>query len=556
MNKFFRSEQGYALILTLIFLPIFVGVGLLVIDVGRANNATQDHQAAADALALAGAAELDGSTGSMVRAQNAMTAITNTVSFLNLPPSGTTTSLTYDKTAAPFEVTFLRAIPTLDSTPIDRAYLAANVARNDAEARYVHVISKSLPVKTFFKDFVTGNKTDITVGGVAVATQNRSTCDLAPVFMCNPYSGDPSKTAKQKLLEAWSSGALHGRMVKLSLDPSNAPPGPGNVGFLSTNSGPGAKKLAAALAGTIYPVCVRDTGTVDLETTEPGAKSSAIAGFNTRFDIHSNVFGGDFSETGLYPPANNVRKGYYKSGGGPAACVTNPVDDDDVSQDFADSAATPTTVAQAPMFSDNVSPATDLGSGYENVMRQGAWNFSESAPDESGTYTYPSYWQKMYPLASYPNIGFDSKTHPNYINLINNEFGGREPSRYQVYKYEMTHKADGTVATQLSDSLAWNATSAGGELAKPQCYQKTIPNDVKDRRLMFVAVVDCITYSSAGRTDVPVDALAEVFLVNPIKEGSGKEPGSETMDFEFVDISEQSNGSVNKYLRTDIVLVR
>lgn len=552
MRNFLRSERGYVLILTLIFMPVFIGIGLLVIDIGRGNNAQQDHQAAADALALAGAKELDGELDSIDRARAAMALVSNTVSFLNVNPSSSTQTLTYTAgSTTPFNVIFLQNIPASDDTPIDLTYAQANVANNGTEARYVYVFSRSDSLRSFFFNPLTRATEDVPVGAVAVATLNRSTCDLAPIFMCNPYVGDINKTSKQKLLESFQAGNLHGRMVKLSSSPASAKPGPGNIGYLRTSGKRGAAQLAAALAGEPYPECVNLSPTV---TTQTGAVTSASVGFNTRFDIHAPNFGGIFGASGDFPPANNVRKGWLKNGGGPGTCVTNPA---------------PFDYTKAPVFSDNRDPATDLAGGFSNVMRQGPWNFSQSitvdvqtSPTKTDTITYPPYWQTMYPVATYPNIGLQaplSVANQAMLAAMTSRPGSL-PSRFDVYNYEQTHDVNGNVTSVLADTLV-NIRSPGGspnppgEKGLPQCYSGGAPTGAIDRRTMFVAVVDCVTNDTRGSATVPVDLLAKIFLVNPL-DSTGGTPGSQSIDFEFVDVSEGSNGGLEEYLRQDAVLVR
>ncbi|MBC2837490.1 TadE/TadG family type IV pilus assembly protein [Paragemmobacter straminiformis] len=550
MRNFLRSERGYVLILTLIFMPVFIGIGLLVIDIGRGNNAQQDHQAAADALALAGAKELDGQTDSIDRAKAAMALVSNTVSFLNVNPATSTQTLTYTVgSTAPFNVIFLRNIPDSDDTPIDLAYAQANVANDGTEAQYVYVFSRSSSLRSFFFNPLTRTTEDVPVGAVAVATLSRSTCDLAPIFMCNPFVGDGAQSSKEKLLSAFLSGSLHGRMVKLVASPAASKPGPGNIGYLRTSGKRGAAQLAAALAGEPYPECVNLSPTV---TTQTGTVTSAGVGFNTRFDIHANNFGGIFGANGDFPPANNVRKGWIKNGA--SGCVTNPAAFD---------------YLKAPVFSDNRDPATDLGGGYSDVMRQGPWNFSQSitvdvrtSPTKVDTITYPPYWQTMYPIATYPNIGFAtplSVANQNMLAAMTSR-PGAEPSRYDVYRYEQTHDVNGNVVTNLADALVNERSPGGspnppGEKGLPQCYSGTAPTGGIDRRTMFVAVVDCATNDTRGSATVPVDLLAKIFLVNPL-ETSGNNPGSQSIDFEFVDVTEGSNGGLEEFLRQDAVLVR
>lgn len=563
MKNFLRAENGYALILTLVFMPIFVGIALLVIDMGRAQNAQQDHQAAADALALAGARELDGESDSIDRAKAAMTEVSNTVSFMTFGASANGQTLTYaEDSTSPFTVVFLKQIPEDDDDPIDLAFLQdpanyADDATEDALAKFVFVFARSESgLRTFFFAPSSGGRTNLPIAASAVATLRKSTCDLTPVFMCNPFIGDDDASSKEKLATAFANGDLHGRMVKLTTSVSGALPGPGNVGFLQTGTKPGggAVEVAAALAGDLYPVCVADDSQV---TTQTGEMTSVVRGFNTRFDIYDNGFGNDFKVNGLYYPANNVRKGWYegpKKNGTPATvgCVAKPIDEDLVEY------------LPAPIFSDNADPGTDLPDGYEDIMRSGPWNFARPVRDETGTKTYPSYWMSLY--NSYSALQLNDAVNnataaagadgiadedTNYTNLLA-KFGGREPSRYEVYQYEQTHNTSAAAST-LALSLA-ALPSAGKETGIPQC-RKTPPASAFDRRVMLVAIVDCATHATNGKKTVPVDMLAEVFLVNPLK-GSSKAPGSNSLDFEFIDLTENSNGSIDKYLREDVVLVR
>ena len=84
MKRILWDDRGYALVLTLLFMPVFIGLSLIIIDLGRGNNAHSDLQAAADALALAAAGELDGGPDSITRAKEAMAEVRNSVSFLSL----------------------------------------------------------------------------------------------------------------------------------------------------------------------------------------------------------------------------------------------------------------------------------------------------------------------------------------------------------------------------------------------------------------------------------------------------------------------------------------
>src|SRR5881396_3894914 len=67
-----RDERGAVLIYVSLALTVFMGFTALVIDGGRLFTLDTEMQSAADALALAGAAELDGNSDAITRADKAM----------------------------------------------------------------------------------------------------------------------------------------------------------------------------------------------------------------------------------------------------------------------------------------------------------------------------------------------------------------------------------------------------------------------------------------------------------------------------------------------------
>lgn len=543
MTAFFRSDRGFALVLTLIFLPVFIGVGLLVIDIGRGNGAQSDHQAAADALALAGARELDGLPDARLRAMQAMERIVNEVNFLGL--SGADLRIDLDYTAGgtdPFTVIFLKAIPATDDAPIDQAWVSANSAATDAEAGYVYVFSRARDLRTFFFNPVTRANQNVPIGATAVATLKTVTCDLVPLFICNPFA------TKDAFVAAYEAGDLHGRMLKLRDVPgagqaSAQAATPGNIGFLSVTEN-GAKALAVALAGVPYPQCIELD---DQVTTRPGAVNSAWEGFNTRFDVYA-ISGpptgsppavDDFRKTGAYGPARNVRKGWgYRTTGGGAANACNRVPVTDINS-IRTAAQVTDFYRRFPRMSDNV----DLDPVFGDFIRAGDWNLNRDVtidlPNDGidGPVTFPAYWNSLYgqTLGETEMAGISSRA-------------GLHPSRYDVYRWE--------IANDLLDTRSQGTTATNGERGANQCYSgPTSAQTLIDRRTMLVAVVDCgIPGGVKGRMDIAFDLLAKVFLVNP----GGTVPGNDsTLDIEIVGLSEnRSTGEIDEFLKNEVLLVR
>lgn len=576
-RRFLHDEDGYALALTLLFLPVFVGVGLLVIDIGRGNNAQSDLQAAADALALAGARELDGRSGAVADARAAMERVRNSVGFLSIAAKEPEV-LGYDATDAdgrPFFVAFLRAIPGdidpatgdpvpgNDDTPIDSTFVSnysatSDAATQDQYARYVLVQARAADLDPFFFLPLTRTAANVPVAATAVAKVESYSCDLAPFFICNPFG------SFQELEAENASGGLYGRLMRLSVHTGGSAAGPGNIGYLRID-GNGAGPTAEALAGKPYEQCVSLEATVD---TQPGTVTPAWVGFNTRFDMYSNNFGGPSGPMGVqgpYVPAENVRKGYRQQGGN-ACNVRSPTDEMGNIPDNAelaeyfglnpDGKINASHMADAaPFMSDNADP----GPSERPFIRQGSWNlFAPTEVEISPTAAriYPPYWQSAYndtltlaelkAISNHPQKDDAGLTSISAITALETSSGSPFVSRYDLYRYELQLMRSGELPT----------LRAGGEDNLPGCYADLPPPQgiPIDRRTMFVAIVDCDANTIAGAaTRVPVEGYAKMFLVRPVDENGP----DKTLDMELVDLSSRSGlGETEEFLKTEVVLVR
>src|SRR6185436_4585386 len=77
ISRFRRDDRGAVLIYVTLVMPVLVGFALLAVDAARLQNLQTSLQKGADALALAGAAELDRKPTAIERAD---AAIANLVS--------------------------------------------------------------------------------------------------------------------------------------------------------------------------------------------------------------------------------------------------------------------------------------------------------------------------------------------------------------------------------------------------------------------------------------------------------------------------------------------
>ncbi|RWM95750.1 MAG: hypothetical protein EOR85_24240, partial [Mesorhizobium sp.] len=305
VRAFWHDRRGVALILVSIMLPAIIGFSLLTIDMSRANNLHNDLQKGADAFSIAAAAELDGKSDSITRADRALaTLVSNQYNF-------TTTPGPQDLAAAGVTRRYLRSLPASDNLPI----VAGNVITdelNDANlARFVEVRVTPVGFAAIFPaSFLSGNTADnsFTIGAVSVAGFKSGVCNFTPVFICNPYENDPDG---HTLEEAAANVDLRRRLIELRKVGNGAAAGPGNFGFLEPPDGVGngAQALAQTIA-TSTPIGCYSADGVDTKT---GQNAGPVQdAFNVRFGIKAN---GHFNSP-EYGPAANVRKGGSTAGGG------------------------------------------------------------------------------------------------------------------------------------------------------------------------------------------------------------------------------------------------
>lgn len=498
IRAFWHDQRGIALILVSVMLPAIIGFSLLAIDMSRVNNLHNDLQKAADAFALAGAAELDGSTGAWGRAERAMATLVNNES--NFSTSGRFT-LTAGQpggtqrcnSAGNISWCFLKAIPAADGTPITTAnqasyYASSDPATGELETHFVQVTVTPTGFNAIFPaSFLTRNSASnsFNVGALAVAGFRTSVCDYTPVFICNPYEGSPGGVS---LEQAATQRQYRRRQITLRNDGSYQP---GNFAFLASPDGNGANQLELSLARVKPSGCYAQDG-VD---TEPGQNAGPVQdGLNARFGISKSYIG---TANG---PASNVRMGLKNISCNNAKTTfqTDPTKGIGLEEDPCISAGNCTLMG--------------------GRMGAGDWNFAR-------------YWAANHPTRAVPSALSGTGT-----NL---------PTRYEVYRYELD--PDGNPAT--NDSIVGDA-SVGGETGTPSCSQT--PVTTVDRRILYGAIIDCNAIGGFnGRADnVPVHAFGSFFITEPIKDGKN-------ILVELVDITGKGGrGTLDNFLRDEAQLYR
>jgi hypothetical protein len=556
IKRLFGLEDGYVLLFAILILPVFAGFGLLIIDIGRGNNAHADLQSAADAVALTGAAELDGGTDSIDRAKEAMAIIENSVGMLQ-PVSEAPLSLEYeDVDGNEFIVVFLSDIPDDDTIPITNQWLIDNQTVNGIEAEFIYVRAQSNDLITTFFNPANFLRESVPIVAFAVAKTVSAACDIPPIYICNPfeftedgvYDGD-------QLQQRFSEGDLHGRMIRLH-PPGSSTQSPGNFGFLQVAGSSGASAINDYFAGAGNATCY-SSETVE---TKPGAAVAISQGINTRFDIYEGQYG---NSNGFVPqPSENVRMGKIVGlkgqnvnecvGGGKGASfgddhimdvgtgLFNNNGEDDFAYGFPDN------VEMIPANGGVVG-----GTFVENTLGAAIGRDSE--------WDIEKYFEVNYDYDE--NVTSDTNGLLPHPSNVTSAFSGMMPSRYDVHLAEIANKWNEVRAPDIPGYPA-----GSGESGEPMCgitsnpSREPVPtgaNPASERRLIVGAIVDCGSQggSTNGQSTLTVNSYGSFFMTRPmISYYSGYDA---TIDIEVVDITGfGGNGTLDEFIRTEAILVR
>jgi len=170
-----KHRHGIALVYLSMLLPVLIGGGLLATEARRLFGLQTSLHEGADALALAGAAELN-----LRRAfgcpPSSIDQATNDINNLvqNQSRFGT-------NGRAKFSVSNVRFL----------SGLSARDHHDTTEARYVEVMAKPAKINIIFPvAYLCGAYNQ--ASAVAVAALAVAVCQVTPLYICNPYKGLPT----------------------------------------------------------------------------------------------------------------------------------------------------------------------------------------------------------------------------------------------------------------------------------------------------------------------------------------------------------------------------
>jgi hypothetical protein len=301
-----------------------------------------------------------------------------------------------------------------------------------------------------------------------------------PLYVCNPFetSGMSYYQATQALIAADQNPTAHRELIRLTRSQiKNGGYSAGDIGYMlpatgflpASACGPGGGRgIAQALAATRLRACFRLSG-INLVSADD---QPAMEGLNTRFDIYA----GSFNSCRIYPPDENVRKG-FSTVGNANWCNATPA------------------APNWPM----PSPAAAALPVDSNMVRPADQTFDPDISLGSGTWNCAAYWQTAHFVGPGKNLPPPGCTISATL------------SRYDIYRYELNLPSD---------------RSRGAEIGPPMCA----PPGASDRRVITAAIVNCGSSPVPVLNDarnVPVAAFGKFFLVLPSERGTKENPYAE-----------------------------
>lgn len=295
-----KKDKGNFLIFTALMATALAGVGALSLDLGRLFVLRSEMQNAADAAALAAAAELTGKPGSRANAEAAARNLLQHDSrFADIRPLlGSTLQIDFycaiGSRADPADIQVFCSEDDVDGR---------RAAADDIQASYTRVrlepaansdaYSMSLLFLPVLSGFMDNVQSRAFSSARATAGQHFFACNYPPIVMCNPYDPLP-----------FADHMVEGRqVVYMNAGGGSDAWAPGNFGWLQPpGAGNGTPDVTAHMADPGATGCTRPM--LDTRTGNFGnAVGNAI---NTRFGLYSNPHFGNQAARNAYKAAPNV----------------------------------------------------------------------------------------------------------------------------------------------------------------------------------------------------------------------------------------------------------
>jgi len=304
------QQQGVIMVMTAFFIILLMGVGSLVLDLGRLFILKTQMQNAVDAAALAAVAELDGQAGARTRAKRKARMLLNHKSSYT---NDGITALLASSPSMPADAGFdffseIDPAKTLIESDdiISDDDIANDIHERDAIAAYVRIHLGTRHIDLFFLPLLDaiGISTQSTAGvsASALAGVHTFVCDTPALMMCDPFEDPavPGDPAIGSMADAVAAGLTNvGDMYILKS--RNTQWAPGDFAFLrppDPDDPAGYLEGAEALGKVIANPKTRACTSGLVHTATGPMQDFPLHGMNTRFDEYGhNLF---------QPPQNNA----------------------------------------------------------------------------------------------------------------------------------------------------------------------------------------------------------------------------------------------------------
>ena len=303
-----RDVRAGILVYVTATLPAILGLSLLTIDASRLFSLHTSLQKATDAMAIAGAAELDGTPSAFARSNSAIEEVVKNADVFSDENGGGPTDVEWQDVT----VRYFAELPAADVTPLAAADALDQTNTDDAvRARFVEVRVETRNMTSIFPASFLGAPDVQGARSVSVAGNTQVVCRLMPLFICNPYEPYNHTSTNiyddHGLFDNMTDPLERRKLIELKAAPGGtADYFPGNFAFLQVPAGPGANRLAEALAAGTVDACYSQSG---VETQTGHATGPVNAAINTRFGLYNNPHFGNKNSDSRFRPARNVRKG-------------------------------------------------------------------------------------------------------------------------------------------------------------------------------------------------------------------------------------------------------
>jgi len=511
------SERGAVTVYFGILTALLIGFAGLAIDLSRLGTLQTQLQNAADQAALAGAAELDGKDDSVVRAARAVFGEAGveaqlTVNSENIAGQGTIAVRQFRLLSSiPADGTAIDCPVWLNSFAAAQAYTPAgggtHCPNGWQNVRFIEVAAEQRTIDisliAVLRSIGADAATQATTTARAIAGFTQFVCQVVPMFTCNPSEniagGGPVVMNKGQVLLMKAGGG------------KGAQYGPGNYGLLDPIfDNQGAKSVAENLASAESEGCFSVSGVEVNQGQKTGPVKTAV---NTRFDLYDSPnFSGEQANA-EYRPARNVTKGCY---GMTCGTTYGNFNQDPVLWD--------PTAKGAPL------PRADCF--YNNSCTESCWSGEcrMSANTDWSTPNRTTYWTINHPNSVPPGV-------PPVGDQYNRPANWNDPgfTRYDTYRWEID---SGRIPDRTRDDAvlqpcgadpgnyptSYNASCSDGEQGRPSNYTGGALSDTPDRRIIIIAVVNCIEngpINGNSTPPLPVEQYAKFFVTEPVDIHSG-----------------------------------